>query len=334
MKKLLALLLLITLLFTLLVSCKDPEPAPDGTVNVYVEKDHDVVSAKMATGEIEIAVLPEPKATAAILNAKKEGQNYSIKLNLSTEWDKVSSTVLPMGCIIARNDFLDAHEGAAVEFLREYKESIEFIANKDNKTDAANMIVNAGILPKLPIAQSALNNLDGSIVYMDSNDMKNALVGFYDAIGIAKPDDSFYYTKNTAAETDNTKIKIGVMNGPTGMGMAKLISDYGMNSEKYEFILFSTPETAVAAFTSGEIDFACVPTNLAANLANKKSDYVSVAAINCLGSLYVVVKEGVEINSVADLKDKNIYYGVKTSTTEPILEHIITNNNLEIKVFE
>ena len=334
MKKILALLLLSTLLFTFLVSCNDPEPTPDGTVNVYVEKDHDTVSAKMATGEIEIAVLPEPKATAAILAARNAGQNYSIKLNLSTEWDKVSSTSLTMGCIIVRNEFLTAHEGAAVEFLKEYKNSIEFIGNKDNKTEAANMIVSAGILPKLPIAQSALTNLDGSIVYMDSENMKNALVGFYDAIGISRPDDSFYYSKNDSAQTDNTKIKIGVMNGPTGMGMAKLINDYGMNSDKYEFQLFSTPETAVAAFTAGEIDFACIPTNAAANLANKKSNFVSVAAINCLGSLYVVVKDGVEINSIADLKDKNVYYGVKTSTTEPILKHIITNNNLELKVFE
>ena len=334
MKKLLTLLLTLSLLITCFTACGDTEDAEKGTVNIVVEKDHDVVSAKMATGEIEIAVLPEPKATAAMLNATKEGQNYSIKLNLSEEWGKVSDTELSMGCIIVKNDFLKAHEGAFVDFMEECKASIEYIGNPDNKAQAAEMIVSAGVLPKLPIAKSALNNLNGSIVYQDGTEMKNTLVGFYDAIGLSKPGDDFYYAPNASAVSDNAKIRIGVMNGPTGMGLAKLINDYGMSSDKYEFTLFSSPENATAALANGEIDAACVPTNLAANLANKKSDYISAAAINCLGSLYVVVKEGVGINSIADLKDKTVYYGVKTSTTEPILKYILSKNNLEISVSE
>ena len=43
-------------------------------------------------------------------------------------------------------------------------------------------------------------------------------------------------------EDDGTKINIGVMSGPTGMGMAKLIDDY-KNNEKYEFIAYTDPET-------------------------------------------------------------------------------------------
>ena len=334
MKKLIALLLTLTLFSTCLIACSDEPDTKAGTVNIVVEKDHDAVSTKMAKGEIEIAVLPEPKATAAMLNAKKEGYNYSIKLNLSKEWDKISDTELSMGCIIVKNDFLKAHEGAFVDFMQEYKASIEYIANVDNKNQAAEMIVNTGVLPKLPIANSALDNLNGSIVYQEGAKMKETLVGFYEAIELQKPKDSFYYAPNSSAVSDNAKIKIGVMNGPTGMGIAKLMSDYGMNSDKYEFTLFSSPENATAALAKGEIDAACVPTNLAANLANKQNDYISVAAINCLGSLYVLVKDGTEINSVADLKDKTVYYGVKTSTTEPILKYIFSKNNLDINVSE
>ena len=239
-----------------------------------------------------------------------------------------------MGCIIVKNDFLKSHEGAFVEFMKDSKASIEYIGTPDNKTQSAQMIVDAGILPKLPIANSALTNLYGSIVYQDGAEMKHTLVGFYDAIGLSKPGDDFYYTAKTSSVSDNAKIKIGVMNGPTGMGLAKLVNDYGMSSEKYEFTIFSSPENATAALANGDIDVACVPTNLAANLANKKSDYISVGAINCLGSLYVVAKDGVEINSIADLKDKTIYYGVKTSTTEPILKYILNKNDLEANVSE
>ena len=116
--------------------------------------------------------------------------------------------------------------------------------------------------------------------------------------------------------------------------MAKLINDYGMDSDKYTFTLFSAPEQATAALASGEIDVACVPTNLAANLANKSANYISIAAINCLGSLYVVVREDVNISSIADLKNQTVYYGVKTSTTEPILRFILKKNNLNATVVE
>ncbi len=334
MKKLLTLLLTLSLLVTCFAACGDTEDVKKGTVNIVVEKDHDAVIADMGTGKIEIAVLPEPKATVAINKAKAQGHIYSVKLNLSKEWADISSTELSMGCIIVKNDFLDAHEGAFVEFMKECKSSIEYIGNSENKAEAAKMIVDAGILPQLPIANSALDNLYGSIVYQDGAAMKVTLVGFYDAIELKKPNNDFYYVPDTTVASDNAKIKIGVMNGPTGMGLAKLINDYGSDSSKYEFVSFSSPQNATAALNSGEIDVACVPTNLAANLSNQKSDFISVAAINCLGSLYVVVKDGVEINSITDLKDKTVYYGEKTSTTEPILKYILSKNGLDINVSE
>ena len=66
MKKLLTLLLTLSLLLCFFTSCGDNEEESKGTVNIVVEKDHDVVSTKMATGEIDIAVLPEPKVTVAL----------------------------------------------------------------------------------------------------------------------------------------------------------------------------------------------------------------------------------------------------------------------------
>ena len=42
-------------------------------------------------------------------------------------------------------------------------------------------------------AENALNNLYGSIEYIDGDDMKEALYDFYNAIGIAQPDNDFYF---------------------------------------------------------------------------------------------------------------------------------------------
>ena len=41
----------------------------------------------------------------------------------------------------------------------------------------------------------ALKNLGTSIAYIDGDDMKAALINFYNAIGVALPDASFYYEK-------------------------------------------------------------------------------------------------------------------------------------------
>lgn len=163
--------------------------------NGEILSDHDMLSAYMGKGEIDLAILPEPKATATIVSNADLG--LKISLNLSTEWEKVSDETEPltMGCIVFNKKFVDNNKEAVDAFLAEYKASIEYINDKNNLDSSANMIFSAGILPKAAIAKKALMNLYGSIVYIDGAEMKTALEGFYKVIGLAKPDDGFYYAK-------------------------------------------------------------------------------------------------------------------------------------------
>ncbi len=163
----------------------------NATVNDDTYADHDSLTAAIKDNEVAIAVLPEPKATAAIIN----NDTYSIDLNISAEWDKISDEPLTMGCIVVRNDFLEDNKSEVNAFLEEYKKSIEYVNDKANLESAAQMIVDAGIIPKLPIAKKSLGNLYGSIVYIDGADMKSALKKFYTAIGNNQPSDEFYYEK-------------------------------------------------------------------------------------------------------------------------------------------
>ena len=158
---------------------------------IEFEADHDALVAKVVSGDAPIVVLPEPKVTAALV----KNSAYSVDLNLSTEWEKVSSTPLTMGCLVVRNAFLSENKEAVDAFLVNYKASIEYINTKENLDSSAQMIVDAGVLPQLPVAKKALANLYGSIVYIDGAEMKAALVGFYTAIDMALPTDSFYYEK-------------------------------------------------------------------------------------------------------------------------------------------
>ena len=96
---------------------------------------------------------------------------------------------------------------------------------------------------------------------------------------------------------DDTVIRIGYMQGPTGMGIAKLIHDNGSlaGNEKYQFVKFEDAQKATAALLSGSIDLACLPTNTAAALYNTKDGAVQVLALNCLNSLFLMTKSGSEI---------------------------------------
>ena len=51
-------------------------------------------------------------------------------LDLSAEWDAVSSPPLPMGCIVARREFVEEHPEAVDAFLDLYGDSISFMSDE------------------------------------------------------------------------------------------------------------------------------------------------------------------------------------------------------------
>ena len=134
-------------------------------------------------------------------------------------------------------------------------------------------------------------------------------------------------------ETDSTPIRIGYMQGPTGMGMAKLIHDNGgiSGNEKYKFEKFGDVKEATAALLSGKIDMACLPTNNAAAIYNTQNEAVKVLAINCLNSLYIMTKTGTEIDVLEDLSGKTIYT-IANGTPKAILEYVIDELDLNIHI--
>jgi len=137
-------------------------------------------------------------------------------------------------------------------------------------------------------------------------------------------------TDTTDTEADNYTLRIGTLKGPTGMGMAKLISDNNQNKTK-EISLFGAPEDLSAALISGSLDVAAVPVNLAAVINKKTNGDYLVAAINTLGVLYIV-ENGETLTSLADLQGKTLYATGQGSTPEYMLNYILEKNGLKDKV--
>ena len=140
-------------------------------------------------------------------------------------------------------------------------------------------------------------------------------------------------TSLVACGKDTTQLKVGYMNGPTGIGMAKLIADNGgvEGNEAYAFTKFEDTNAAAAALEAGLLDVACLPTNEAAKIYNTANSEIEVLAINCLNSLFAVAKSEIEINSFADLNGKTVYT-CKNGTPKIILDKLISEYGINVTV--
>lgn len=145
----------------------------------------------------KIAVLPQPFATAALL------QNDALRtaFSLTDAWDQAVSengSRFLTGATIVRNDFLEEHPGAVNVFMKEHAASADK-ANTDTE-GTAELVAEYGIVEKAAVAAKALPNCN--IVCITGEDMKTALSGYlqvlYDAdptsVGGSLPGDEFYYT--------------------------------------------------------------------------------------------------------------------------------------------
>lgn len=174
-----------------------------GDVEVVYEAEHDAVIADLASGKATVAVLPEPKVTAAL----SQVEGLSVALDLTAEWEKAAAlkgdadSVLSMGCVVVRSDFAENNKEALDAFLAEYKASIEYMSDAANIDDAAALCETYGIIPKAAVAKKAIPNC--SLTYVDGAEMKTQISAFYKilfdynpaSVGGALPDEEFYYSK-------------------------------------------------------------------------------------------------------------------------------------------
>ena len=142
-------------------------------------------------------------------------------------------------------------------------------------------------------------------------------------------------------KTVTTEVRVGALYGPTGVSMAKLAQEKatfaeayndggGVYTNTYTADYVDEPTQMVAKISSGEVDIACVPTNLAAKLYKMTKGNIKVAAVSTLGVLYLIDTSG-EVNSIADLKGKTVYApsSVQGSNPEYILRYVIEKNGLD-----
>ncbi len=153
------------------------------------------ITAKMTTEDAGICMLPVPAATAVMV----KDANVRQAISLSDAWEELEESTLPMGCIVARTQWVEENPEAVAAFLAEYAQSIAFVADEANRAEAAELVAAAGITANAPIAAKAIPQCN--LTFMDGAEMKDELQDYYQilfqanpaSIGGAMPYDSFYY---------------------------------------------------------------------------------------------------------------------------------------------
>ena len=151
----------------------------------------------LASGQVDIAVLPEPMVTIA----KVANDKLVTALDLTAEWEKAyGENTLMQGCIVVRTEWAEAHPKELEQFLTDYKASVEYTVA--SPAEASELIVSTGVFAgKAGVAAKAIPNCN--IVYIDGENMANALEVFFSklyavnpaAVGGKLPDSGIYYKK-------------------------------------------------------------------------------------------------------------------------------------------
>ena len=123
------------------------------------------------------------------------------------------------------------------------------------------------------------------------------------------------------------EIEVAALNGPTGMGLVKMMADEE-GKDHYHFTLAGSADMITPKLIKGDIRIACVPANLASVLYNKTNGRMQVLAVNTLGVIYIV-ERGQTVNSISDLKGCTVYASGKGASPEYALNYLLRQNGLD-----
>ncbi len=170
---------------------------PDKDVTLEFLTGGDEVAAKLSATPGAVGMLPEPKLSAFLT----QSTSFKKALDMTEEWNKVAGekNTLVQGVFVARAEFVKEHPALVAAFLDDYNASQKAV--NENVDEGAKLVVEAGIIPKEPLAKKAIPG--SNITFMEGEKMKSAvskcLKVLFEAnsasVGGALPADDIYYAR-------------------------------------------------------------------------------------------------------------------------------------------
>jgi len=175
---------------------------PDRDLTIEWKSEQSECVAALASGAVEIAVMPQPYVTVA--QTKIPGLRVAV--SLTEEWEKLDNgSAMLTGVVVARKRFIEENPAAVEAFLKDYAESVAWV--NENTAAAAQSIGNYGIVAAA-VAEKALPFCN--IVCITGAEMQEMLSGYLaalaeqapQAVGGALPGEDFYYAAQGGAASD------------------------------------------------------------------------------------------------------------------------------------
>ena len=153
------------------------------------------ITAKLTSSDAGICMLPVPAATALLV--KDSGVREAV--SLSDAWQDLEGSPLPMGCVVARTEYIEENPLGVEAFLAAYEKSINYISDPANSADASALVAQYEFAPNDQVAARAIPQC--SLTFITGQEMKTTLEDYYtilfqaapESIGGGLPYDSFYY---------------------------------------------------------------------------------------------------------------------------------------------
>ena len=134
-----------------------------------------------ASGEVALAVLPEPMVTIA----RAQNTALSPVLDVTAEWDKVFTPgSLVQGCVVVRTAFAAEYPAETKAFLEEYGKSVALL--EEDPAAAAQAIEACGIFAKAAVAEKAIPRCN--LCFITGADMQAALSAFLETMAASAPE--------------------------------------------------------------------------------------------------------------------------------------------------
>ena len=162
------------------------EKLPNVNIN-YSLSNPDLAKA-VASKNADIAILPEPFVSSAMLENKD--------VHIVVEISKYAENY-PVAVLIAKNTFINHNKALLQEILEEYKKSTDYIIN--NKNEIESLIKNSSMIINAEAAAYGMNRM--GLTFYSGEKMKFALNNYYNflynfdkkLIGNKIPSNEFYY---------------------------------------------------------------------------------------------------------------------------------------------
>lgn len=134
----------------------------------------------------------------------------------------------------------------------------------------------------------------------------------------------FVFVPRCAFSQENTKVTVGILNGPSCIPIVQMIDT---ESENFTFEKFAEPQGLLPKLLKNEVQIGFLPLNVAAKVYNASNKKIKCIAITGNGNLSLITKNKT-IKRLSQLNGKSVSIAGQGATPEYIFRLLLEKNNL------